>query len=205
MVFLYPLEHRSRNIYHVSKNPFSGNIKGGENYHMPNTKNIAAVKELQEKVERAKSIILASFSGLNSKQQVQLRQSLKEAGGELIIAKNTLISRVIGKDALDQSFNGQTGTLFSYEDEVTALKALVKFTKTNEAIKLKQGVIGDTVYDAKQLEELSALPGKTELIGMLLSRLNAPASKLVGVLTAAQRDLAFVLVAIGKKKAEQKA
>lgn len=158
------------------------------------------MQTLQDKFSRAKAVILASFAGLNSKQQVQLRQDLKKAGGEFIVAKNTLVARVVGKDELSQSFNGQTGAVFSYDDEVGALKALVTFAKDNKAVELKQGVVAGTVYSATQLEELSKLPGKTELIQMLLGRLNAPASKLVGVLNAGVRDLAFVLAEIAKKK-----
>jgi large subunit ribosomal protein L10 len=167
---------------------------------MPNAKSIASVNLLQEKYSRAKAVILANFAGLNSKQQVKLRQELKNAGGEFIVAKNTLVARVVGKDSMSQSFTGQTGTVFSYDDEVGALKALVKFAKANDVVKLKQGLIGATVYDAKALEELSTLPGKTELIGMLLGRLNAPASKLVGVLTAGPRNLVYALQAIADKK-----
>lgn len=167
---------------------------------MPNTKNISQVKLLEEKFSRAKAVILANYAGLNSKQQVKLRSELKKAGGEFIVAKNTLVARVVGKDELNQSFNGQTGAVFSYEDEVGALKALVAFAKENKTLELKQGVVGGTVYSAKSLDELSKLPGKTELIQMLLSRLNAPASKLVGVLNAGVRDLAFVLAEIAKKK-----
>lgn len=172
---------------------------------MPNTKNIASIELLQEKFARAKSVLLANYAGLNSKQQVKLRQELKKAGGEFIVAKNTLVARVVGKKELDQSFNGQTGTIFSYDDEVSTLKALVQFAKENNTVSVKQGVIAGTVYSAEQLNELSKLPGKIELIQMLLGRLNAPASKLVGVLSGNVRDLAFVLAAIAKKKEEVKA
>lgn len=169
---------------------------------MPNTKNIAVTKDLEEKHSKAKSVFLANYAGLTSKQQVRLRQEIKKAGGELIVAKNTLVSRLLGKSELDQSLQGQTGTVFAYEDEVAPLKALVAFAKEAESLKVKHGVVGDVVYDASALEELAKLPGKPEMIAMLLARLNAPGSKLVGVLTAAQRDLVYALQAIADKKKE---
>ncbi len=167
---------------------------------MPNTKNVASITLITEKFEKSKSVVLANYAGLNSKQQVALRQALKNAGGELLVAKNTLVARVIGKDELNQSFSGQTGTVFSYDDEVSALKALVAFAKENKGLQVKQGYVAGAVYSSEQIIELSKLPGKTELIQMLLSRLNAPASKLVGVLNAGVRDLAFVLARIAEKK-----
>lgn len=167
---------------------------------MPNTKNVAQVAMLEEKFQRAKAVILANYTGLNSSTQTLLRQELKKAGGELIIAKNTLIGRILKKDELNQSLQNQTGAVFSYDDEVSALKVVVKFAENSKTLELKQGVIADRVYDAAALKELSKLPGKEQLVAMLLSRLNAPGSKLVGVLQAGVRDLAFVLAEIAKKK-----
>lgn len=167
---------------------------------MPNTKNVAVVKDLEEKFSRAKSVVLTNYAGLTVKQQTKLRTELKKAQGELIVAKNTLVARVLGKDELNQSLQGQTGVLFSYGDEISALKALVQFAKDNNLPEIKQGLLNGVVYSQNQVIELSKLPGKDELIAMLLGRLNAPASKLVGVLTGVTRNLVYGLNAIAEKK-----
>lgn len=169
---------------------------------MPNTKNIAQVKELEEKVARAKSIILTNYAGLTVKQQTKLRAALKSAGGEFIVAKNTLLARVIGKEELNQSFQGQTGVLFSYEDEVKALKELVKFAKDSNLPEIKEGVLEGRVLTQNQVVELSKLPGKEELIAQMLGSLKAPGNNLVSVLKAGIRDLTYVLSSYMKKKAE---
>jgi large subunit ribosomal protein L10 len=169
---------------------------------MPNTKNIAQVKELEEKVARAKSIILTNYAGLTVKQQTKLRAALKSAGGEFIVAKNTLLARVIGKEELNQSFQGQTGVLFSYEDEVKALKELVKFAKDSNLPEIKEGVLNGVVLSHNQVIDLSKLPGKEELIAKMLGSLKAPGNNLVSVLKAGVRDLTYVLSSYMKKKAE---
>ncbi len=167
---------------------------------MPNTKNTSVLEDLTQRAARAKSILVATYAGLNSKQQVALRQELKKVGGEMLVAKNTLVARVINNDKVTPHLNGQNGVIFSYEDEVNALKSLVAFTKGADALKLRVGVIAGNVYEEKSLIELSKLPGKLELIAQLLNRMNTPASKLVGVLTAGPRNLVYVLDAIAKKK-----
>jgi large subunit ribosomal protein L10 len=63
-------------------------------------------------------------------------------------------------------------------------------------------MLGDAVLTAKDVENLSKLPGKKELISMLIARLNSPATGLVNVLKAGMRDLAYVLKAIEKKQQE---
>lgn len=169
---------------------------------MPNTKNISQVKLLEEKVARAKSIILTDYAGLSVKQQTKLRAELKNAGGEFIIAKNTLLARVIGKEELRTSLQGQTGVLFSYEDEVKALKALVKFSKDNSLPAIKEGVLEGRVLTHNQVIDLSKLPGKEELIAKMLGSLQAPGNNLASVLKAGIRDLGYVLSSYMKKKAE---
>lgn len=168
---------------------------------MPNAKNAAQIQELEEKVARAKSIVLTNYAGLTVKQQTLLRAALKSAGGEFIVAKNTLLARVIGKEELNQSLQGQTGVLFSYEDEVKALKELVKFAKDTNLPEIKEGVMGGVVMTQKQVMDLSKLPGKEELISKMLGSLQAPGNNLAGVLKAGVRDLAYVLSSYMKKMA----
>ncbi len=169
---------------------------------MPNTKNIAQVKELEEKLARAKAIFLTNYAGLNVKQQTKLCVALKNAGGEFIIAKNTLLARVIGKEELQSSLQGQTGILFSYEDEVGALKELVKFAEGNNLPEIKEGILNGVVLSHNQVIDLSKLPGKEELIAKMLGSLQAPGNNLVSVLKASIRDLAYVLSSYMKKKTE---
>lgn len=168
---------------------------------MPNKKNLEQVKLLEEKVAKAKSIILTNYAGLSVKQQTKLRGELKAAGGEFVVAKNTLLARVVGKESLNQAFAGQTGVLFSYEDEVKALKVLVKFAKDNNLPEVKEGVVNGEVMSIAQVQSLSKLPGKEELIAKMMGSLKAPGNNLVGVLNAGVRDLVFVLSSYMKKNA----
>ncbi len=170
---------------------------------MPNVKNAKQIKELEEKVAKAKSIVLTNYAGLTVKQQTKLRATLKNAGGEFVVAKNTLVARVLGKDELRTSLQGQTGVLFSYEDEVRALKELVKFSKDNNLPEIKDGLVNGLVVTNKQVMELSKLPGKEELIAKMLGSMKAPGNNLVGVLKAGIRDLSIVLSSYMKKKTER--
>jgi large subunit ribosomal protein L10 len=169
---------------------------------MPNAKNVAQVKLLEEKVARAKAVYLTNYAGLSVKQQTKLRSELKQNGGEFIVAKNTLLARTLGKEELRPSLSGQTGVLLSYDDEVKALKVLVKFCKDNNLPELKEGIVGGSVMSVDQVQALSKLPGKEELIAMMLNRINAPATKLVGVLNAGVRDLVYALSAHVRKQSE---
>ena len=57
------------------------------------------VQEIQEKVAKSQIGILTDFKGLKVEDMTRLRRQLKEAGGELKVAKNTLL-RAAGADDL---------------------------------------------------------------------------------------------------------
>lgn len=166
---------------------------------MPNKHNQEQVEILKEKLSRAKSLAIVDYSGTSVNDQVKLRNQLKEAGGEIFVTKNTLIDIVVGKGKVSESLEGMNAIVLSFEDEISAIKALFNFHKDNDKLTIKQGVVEDKVLSAEEVENLSKLPGKTELVGMLLARLNTPGQGLVGVLKATQRDLVYVLQAIADK------
>jgi len=166
---------------------------------MPNTQNQAVLAELTEKAARAKSIALIDYSGTTVNDQVELREQITQAGGEVRVAKNTLIKLALNQDALKDSLEGMTALVFSYEDEVGALKPLVSFHKDKEKLVIKQGVLGDKVLSADEVIKLSELPGKDQLIATLVSRLKGPSYGMVNVLKAGQRNLVQVLRAISEK------
>lgn len=168
---------------------------------MPNKHNQEQVKVLQEKLSRTKTAVVVDYSGTTVNDQVQLRRDLKEVGGELFITKNTLIDIAIGKGKVSESLEGMNAVVFSYEDEVSALKKLFDFHKQNEKLTIKQGLMADKVLSAAEVEALSALPGKNELIATLISRIQGPAYGLVNVLKAGQRNLVYALKAIAEKQA----
>lgn len=169
---------------------------------MPNTQNQAVLAELTEKAARAKSIALIDYSGTTVNDQVELRAKISEAGGELRVAKNTLIKLALNQDALKDSLEGMTALVLSYEDEVGALKPLVTFHKDNEKLQIKQGLLGDKVLSAEDVIKLSELPGKDQLIATLISRLQGPSYGMVNVLKAGQRNLVQVLKAVSEKSPE---
>lgn len=169
---------------------------------MPNQHNQDQVKLLQEKLSRAKSAVIVDFAKTTVNDQTKLRGSLREANGEMFVTKNTLIDIAIGKGKVKESLEGMNAIIFSFQDEVAAIKKLFEFHKDTEKLNIKQGIMGEQVLSAKEVEALSKLPGKQELISTLISRLNGPAYGLVNVLKAGSRNLVYALSAIRKQKEE---
>lgn len=169
---------------------------------MPNSRNLQGVKTLQEKFAQAKSAVLVNFEGTTVNDQVELRSALTKAGGEMFVTKNTLIDLAIGKGKWSDSLEGMNAIIFSYQDAIAAIKELFKFHENKEKLMIKQGIMDDKILSAEEIEALSKLPSKQELMSMLVMRLKGPAYGLINVLKAGSRDLVYALRAIRDSKSE---
>ena len=167
---------------------------------MPNQKNQNQVAVLQDKIKEAKSLAIIDYSGTSANDQVKLRQAITDAGGDVLVTKNTLIDIAIGRGKLSDSLEGMNAVVFSNDDAVSAIKALFTFHKDEGKLVIKEGFMDDKVLSATEVENLSKLPSKPELISMLIRTLQAPATGMVNVLKANQRDLVYALTAIAEKK-----
>ena len=57
------------------------------------------------------------------------------------------------------------------------------------------------MFEGSQLDQLSKLPGRKEIMASIVGSLQAPISGVVGAINAVMRDLVNVIDAIEKKKA----
>ena len=167
---------------------------------MPSTKNVTQLQALAEKIQKAKSVVFVNYAGLNLSQQTKLRAELKQSGNEFVVAKNTLLNLVFKKDELKSTLQGQTGVVLSYDDEVSGMKKVVEFAKTSDKPKIKLGWMGSKIVSFEDIKALAKLPGKLELMSILISRLKGPSYGLVNVLNANARNLVYALQAIQDKK-----
>ena len=164
------------------------------------------VQDLQDKVNKAQIGILADFSGIKVGPMTVLRRQMKEAGGELTVAKNTLMRRAAGEGSLiapiADELKGPNALVLGYEDPVNLAKFLVKFAQDLPLLKIKGGVIGGQTLTVQDVEALSKLPAREVLLAQLLGLLQAPPQALVNVLAGVIRNFLNVLVAIRDQKEE---
>ncbi len=169
-------------------------------------------KELKDKFSKAKVAVFADYKGVTATQADELRRSLRAQNTEVKVLKNN-IARLVAKDGslgedaktVMDSLVGPTLVSFGYGDPAAAAKIIHKFSKDNEAFKIKDSLLGKTKMSAASVEELASLPAKEVLLAKMLGTMNAPVTNFVGVLAAVPRGLVTVLAAIEKKKANPQA
>ena len=168
----------------------------------PRPEKVAVVDEVREKLQNASAAILTEYRGLTVGDLSTLRRSLREAGGEYRIYKNTLVrfaARDLGLDSLEQLLVGPTAITFVEGDAVTVAKALRDYARTNPNLVVKGGVLGTSVLTAGDAAALADIPPREVLLARFAGLLAAPMQQFAGLLQALPRNLAYGLKALIEK------
>lgn len=152
------------------------------------------VQAAAEKFESAASVVIVDYRGLTVEEVTNLRKQLRDAGVEMKVIKNSILSRAakkVGLDGLDEVFTGPTAVAFSNDDVVAPAKIIDEFAKDAKELEIKGGVIEGKVSSVEQITALAKLPNREGLLSMLLSVLQAPV-----------RNVAYAVKAVAEKNEE---
>jgi len=147
----------------------------------------AKVTEIQEKMEKAQSMVFTKYQGLTVEEDTQLRKKLREAGVDYKVYKNsltTIAAKRLGFDGAIDLFKGPISIAFGYEDPTSGARILDEFAKTHKKIELKGGIIEKIIYDAAKIKEIASVPSRDVLLAKLLGSFQAPISNFVYMLSA---------------------
>lgn len=171
---------------------------------MPTTQKAELVAEIKDRLQAAGGVILADYRGLTVKEMQSLRGSVREAGGDLKVFKNTLAQlalRDLELPALDEYLAGPTVMVFVGEDPVAPAKALADFVKAHKGFAVKGGLIENAVVDAEAIKTLASLPSREELIAKLMGTMLNPVRGVMSMFNAPAGAFARVIQAVADQKA----
>jgi len=163
------------------------------------------IAEVAEEISKASGLYFTDFAGITVANITELRREFRKAGCGYRVAKNTLIQKaleqVTGYEKVYDKLVGPTGIAFGYEDPLAPAKIIKQFNEKHGKLQAKACVVEKQVFDGSQLDALSKLPSRKEIIAGIIGGVQAPAQNLVGVINAVMRDLVSVIGEIEKKKA----
>lgn len=164
----------------------------------PRAEKVAVVDEVRERLGGASAALLTEYRGLSVAQLAQLRRQLREAGGEMKVYKNTLVrfaARDLGLD-IEDMLTGPTAIAFIDGDPVNVAKALRDFAKTNPALVVKGGLLGEKALSAAETQALADVEPREVLLAKLAGAMAAPMVQFAGLLQALPRNFAYGLQAL---------
>src|SRR5215468_6789689 len=162
------------------------------------------IEKLNSDLKKASSMIVGTFSKLTVAKDFELRKTVRIAGGRYQVVKNTLAGRAADGTKVAEALKGLKGvTSIAYTsgDPVALAKALSKYVEDNPEYSFKAGVLEGRAITLQEIKALATMPSKEEIYSKLLFLINAPAQRLVTVMSAVGRNLAVVVnQGVEKKK-----
>lgn len=149
---------------------------------------------------------LAETAGLDAEATSALRRACFGEGIKLMVVKNTLLHKAL--ESLEGDFSelyptlkGSTSILFSNVGNAPA-KLLKKVTEKDVVLpRFKAAYVEETVYVGEdQLDTLSKIKSKNELIGDVIALLQSPAKNVVSALTSGGNKLHGILETLSNKE-----
>jgi len=168
----------------------------------------ATIEALKEKFASSEFFYLTDSSTLTVAQVNDFRRMCFEKGIEMKVVKNTLVKKAL-EDApeeknyqeLLEALKGPTAILFTDTANLPA-RVLKKYREDHEKPVLKAAYIDSSIYVGDdQIEPLSKLKSKEELIGEVIILLQSPVKNVLGSLQSGGNTLSGLLKALEERAA----
>jgi len=177
---------------------------------MTKAEKTATIEALKEKFAHVDYFYLADSSTLTVVEVNKFRRLCFEQGVEMKVVKNTLIKKALdgspedkGYDQLYDVLKGHTAILFTDTANVPA-RIIKEFRKDYDRPVLKAAYIETAVYVGdEQIEPLSKLKSKEELIGDVILLLQSPAKNVLSALQSGEQKLAGLIKALEERGGEE--
>ena len=171
----------------------------------PKAEKVAIVAEVREKFQSSEAVVLTEYRGLNVTDLAVLRNAMRDAGGEYKVYKNSLV-RFAAKELdleIEELLVGPTAIAFTGTrpdgkdgDPVSVAKALANFSKDNENLVIKGGMLDGKLLTTDEIIALSKIAPREELLAKLAGGMAAPMQQMAGLLKAVPQKFAYALSAL---------
>lgn len=168
----------------------------------------AVVESLKEKLDTTSYFYITDASTLTVEKVNEFRRLCFDKGIEMKVVKNTLAIKAMESFPEEKRYasvydllKGHTALLFTTNANAPA-KVLKEFRKTNERPLLKGAYIDTDVFVGDdQLDALTTLKSKEDLIGDVIALLQSPAKNVVGALKSGGTTIAGLVKTLQERSA----
>lgn len=163
------------------------------------------IEDLTAQLAGSPNIYLADIAGLDAGTTTRLRRACFKAGVKLAVVKNTLLTKAM--EASDKDFGelpsvlkGNTSIMLSEVGNAPA-KVIKEFRKKSERPLLKGAFIEEAIYVGDdQLEALSEIKSREELIGDIVGLLQSPAKNVISALKSSGSTIAGLVQTLSERE-----
>ena len=165
------------------------------------------IDELKDRVAQFDNLYITDASSLTVEDVNKLRRLCFERGVQFEVVKNTLLKKALETygekyEGLFEILHGHTSVMLC-ESSTEPARVIKKFRKDadKERPVLKGAYIGEAIFIGDdQLEAISNMKSREELIGEIIGLLQSPAKNVISALQSSGGKLAGILKTLSEKE-----
>ncbi|MGQ8336506.1 50S ribosomal protein L10 [Sunxiuqinia sp. A32] len=172
---------------------------------MKRSEKLEIINNLTEQINSYNHFYLADIADLNAEASSDLRRLCFTKEVKLVVVKNTLLRKALensekNADELYSALIGNTSVMFAEVGNVPA-KLIKEFSKKHKKPVLKAAFVEESVYVGEnQLDALTSIKSKDELLGDLIALLQSPMKTVVGQLQSGGNKIHGILQTLSEKE-----
>ncbi len=154
------------------------------------------VEEIRAVMTGAPLWMVSDFQGLTVGALQTLRRKIKESGGNIRIAKNSLARRAADESGLDFAkalFDGPSAITECHDDLIGPANALWQNYVTDERWMVRGGVLNGELISTEEVRRIASLPSRDQLLSQAVWGIESPISSLVYCLEGVISSLVYAL------------
>ena len=142
---------------------------------MTRTEKEAIVNELTSAFANQGAVIVCDYKGMTVEALEGVRALARENNVQVRVIKNTLAGIALKNAGCEEMELISTNVFIWGEDQIATCKVADKSAEANkDNFSIKSGVIESKIADIDTINAMAKLPGRDELLSMLLNVWNAP-------------------------------
>jgi len=157
--------------------------------------------QLRSDLADSRSMLILDFKGLDAISEHQFRMDLRKKSIRVRALKNSLARRVLsdlGVDGLSKYLEGPSVLVWGGDGPAELAKEISAQLKKLKKPEIKGGAVDGVVIGPEQVEDITKLPSREELIGRVAALALAPVTRVVSLANAPASALSGQLQTIAE-------
>lgn len=162
------------------------------------------LKNIIEKLKKAKLFILLDYSGATVSEIQNLKKRLKEKNVEYFVARKTLIQKALREVKINdlnlRELKKPVSLVLTDKKDPAAAKVIKDFQRETRKTEFLKGFLEGEVLEKNDLVMLASISSREELLAKLIGSIASPVSGFIYVLKSNLTGLVSVLRQASEKK-----
>jgi large subunit ribosomal protein L10 len=157
--------------------------------------------QLRSDLNGSRSLLILDLKGLDAITEYQFRRDLRKKSIQVRALKNSLARRVfseMGMDGLSRYLGGPSVLVWGGDGVAELAKEVSTQVKNLKKPEIKGGAVDGVVIGPEQVEDITRLPSREQLIGRVVSLALAPVQRILDLASAPAGNLMSQLKAISE-------